>query len=291
MSSKLLAEKRHRHNHRVSEKRRHGFPKIGHFDTWEIDELQSLVYKTRGFYLFPHWSNSSEYVTTDESFDVVALQSEEVQEALQARCQEIAPLPKLTRELQYQCKAMGTPLPFLPFSTPEEKMQFSTYLNSLQSPIATIDDTKAAIDWCAFVDGQKIMPKLPCHIRVYIRTWMNNQRSKDVLKRSKSGREKLDELNSIEQADAAPNQPIPLPPAIPQPQPGAMHNDPYTIVANSVIGEIPISQVAKRKRGNRGKDKVEKRRPRRCRMCLEMGGLNFATCKGRWPNGKCEHYS
>eukprot|EP00986_Skeletonema_menzelii_P017673 scaffold21014_cov74-Skeletonema_menzelii.AAC.1 len=44
----------HRHNHRVSEKRRHGFTRIGHFDTWLIDELQSLVYKNRRFFLFPH---------------------------------------------------------------------------------------------------------------------------------------------------------------------------------------------------------------------------------------------
>lgn len=60
MSVKLLAEKRHRHNHRVSEKRREGFPKIRHYNTWEVDELQLLVYKNRGFFLFPHWSNSSE---------------------------------------------------------------------------------------------------------------------------------------------------------------------------------------------------------------------------------------
>eukprot|EP00986_Skeletonema_menzelii_P011043 scaffold5558_cov138-Skeletonema_menzelii.AAC.6 len=136
------------------------------------------------------------------------------------------------------------------------------------------------------------MPKLPCHIRTYIRQWMKNQRSKDLFEQSKSGREKLDELNSIEQADAAPNQPIPLPPAIPQPQPGAMHNEPYTIVANSLIGEISANQVPRRKRGNRGKDKEgKKRRPRRCLTCMRQGGTNFATCKGRSPNGKCEYYS
>ena len=224
---------------------------------------------------------------------MVALQSEDIQEALQARCEVIAPLPKLTRELQFQCKAMGTSLPFLPFSTDDERMQFSNYLNSLQSPVETIDDKKAAIDWCAFVDGQKIMPKLPCHIRVYIRQWMKNQRSKDLFQRSKSGREKLDELNSIEQADPAPNQPILLPPAIPQPQPGAMHNEPYTIVAKSLIGELPESRVGKRKRGDRGKDKEGKKcRPkqRRCLTCVQHGGTNFAVCVGRWPRGTCQYY-
>lgn len=160
MSVKLLREKRHRHNQQVSEKRRDGYPKIGHCDTWEVDELQSLVLKTRGYLLFPNWSNSSEYVTTEESFDVVALQSKDVQEALEARCQELeerGALPKLTRELQFQCKAMGTPLPLLPFSNDEERMQFSTYVHELKSPVSTIDDRKAAADWNrSYVDGINI---------------------------------------------------------------------------------------------------------------------------------------
>jgi len=46
MSVCLLAERQHHHNHKCSERQRCGFPRIGHFDTWEIDELQSLVYKT-----------------------------------------------------------------------------------------------------------------------------------------------------------------------------------------------------------------------------------------------------
>ena len=112
---------------------------------------------------------------------------------------------------------------------------------------------------------------------------MKNQRSKDLFERSKSGREKLDELNSIEQANAAPNQTILLPPAIPQPQPGAI----------SLIGELPESRVGKRKRGDRGKDKEgKKRRPkqRRCLTCVQHGGTNFAEYRGRWPRGTCEYY-
>ena len=255
MSVKLLAEKRHRHNHRVSEKRRDGFPKIGHYDTWEVDELQSLVLKNRGFLLFPNWSNSSEYVTTKESFDVVALQSTEVQEALEARCQELeerGALPKLTRELQFQCNAMGTPLPLLPFTSNEERMQFSTYVHEQQTSVSTIDDKKAATDWNrSYVDGINIWPKLPCHIRTYLRKWEKGQRCKEVFNSSRSGREKLAELNSIEPAataDATANQSIPIPPQMPQPEPAALHNQPYTIVANSVIGELPLSSTLKRKR-------------------------------------------
>ena len=137
------------------------------------------------------------------------------------------------------------------------------------------------------------MPKqLPCHIRTYIRKWERNQRSKDLFERSKSGREKLAELNSIELPSAAArSQPITLPPAMPQPNPAAMHNQPYTIVANSLIGQIPASQVSNRKRG-RGRDKegtVRKRR--RCLTCVAQEGPHFETCRGRWPRGTCRYYS
>ena len=38
MSDTLLREHRHRYNHRISERRRLGFPRIGHYDTWLIDK-------------------------------------------------------------------------------------------------------------------------------------------------------------------------------------------------------------------------------------------------------------
>ena len=54
MSDCLLSERRHRHNHRASERRRSGFPKIGHYDTWLIDQLQILVLKNHGHVLYPN---------------------------------------------------------------------------------------------------------------------------------------------------------------------------------------------------------------------------------------------
>ena len=41
LSDVLLREWRHRYNHRIAERRRLGFPKIGHYDTWLIDKLQA----------------------------------------------------------------------------------------------------------------------------------------------------------------------------------------------------------------------------------------------------------
>ena len=40
MSDALLREFRHRYNQRVSERRRPGFPKLGHYDTWLVDTNQ-----------------------------------------------------------------------------------------------------------------------------------------------------------------------------------------------------------------------------------------------------------
>ena len=78
MSGCLLAERRHRHNHWCAELRRFGFPKIGHYDMWLIDQLQNLVMRNRDTRLFPNWSNASDHKTTEESFDTIALHSAEL---------------------------------------------------------------------------------------------------------------------------------------------------------------------------------------------------------------------
>ena len=50
MSVALLGERRHRHNQRVAEMRRLGYPKIGHFDIWLIEEFKFLYFPIMGFY-------------------------------------------------------------------------------------------------------------------------------------------------------------------------------------------------------------------------------------------------
>ena len=84
MSDCLLREWRHRYNQRQSERRRLGFPKLGHYDTWLVDALQLLVEANHGKLLYPEWSNASDYVETAESFDTVALHSTELGAAVAA---------------------------------------------------------------------------------------------------------------------------------------------------------------------------------------------------------------
>ena len=73
--------------------------------------------------------------------------------------------------------------------------------HSCHSPMKNnlpINDGTAAVDWCRqFVDGEKIMPILPCHIRTHLEKWDRNQRIKESYKKSLSGRHKLEELNKI----------------------------------------------------------------------------------------------
>eukprot|EP00986_Skeletonema_menzelii_P007413 scaffold2910_cov116-Skeletonema_menzelii.AAC.2 len=109
-----------------------------------------------------------------------------------------------------------------PFTNDTERIKFSTYMQDL-SPVTNIDDKMAAVHWNRhFVDGINIWPKLPVHFRTYIRKWERGQRSKDLFKSCKSGREKLVELNSIKPAASASapqnhSNSIPLPAPMPQP--------------------------------------------------------------------------
>ena len=67
MASVLLSERRHRHNHRTSERRRDDFPRTGHCNTWKIDLLQSLVLMNHGIIIYPNWVNASNFKDTPES--------------------------------------------------------------------------------------------------------------------------------------------------------------------------------------------------------------------------------
>jgi hypothetical protein len=131
MSVALLGERRHRHNQRVAETRRLGYPRIGHYDIWLIEELQLLYLSNRGILLYPNVTNSSQYISTNESFDAVALQSILVHESLKERCEEIKDsnglLPTLSRDLDCLRRASGSDLPYLPFSHADERIRYAEY--------------------------------------------------------------------------------------------------------------------------------------------------------------------
>ena len=292
MSDALLSERRHRHNHRMSQLRRHGYPTLGHYDAWLIDQLQIIVLENRGVILYPNWSNASEFKETSESFDIVAIHNMALHEALMHEWDNRIDrtVIKLTSDQQYMSDSMGIPLPFLPFSTKEENIAFATC--ALRADFPMDDPEAAAIEWCKLVDGVDIFPKLPVHIRIHRESFQRNQRIKNCIEFARSGQEKLNELNdALRPVIAANSEPTVRPEALPLIDPNAMHNLPYVVTGGTAVGALPIPmQSNKRKVGQRGKDKKQ-RRPKRCSRCVENGGQYASECAGRGGAVLCEYYA
>eukprot|EP00804_Cyclotella_cryptica_P030502 CCRYP_008559-RA/>CCRYP_008559-RA protein AED:0.95 eAED:0.95 QI:0/0/0/0.33/1/1/3/0/557 len=270
MSDCLLAERRHRHNHKCSERRRFGFPVVGHFNTWVIDQLQNLVRDNHGIQLFPHWSNASDYITTNETFDTIALHHKGLHDKLQECCEKIGPV-KLTREQNYIAKAMGTTLPFLPFVHKDERKAFARFVLEGKGDF---DYNLASEYWCKFVDGKNIMPKLPSQLRTYNNTWSRTRRVEECVKNARDGIEKLNELNIAltPQNNGYSWTEASLPCPLPQPPVQAMNTSDYQIVGGILVGSNPLDAT---------EGKMRKRRC--CRLCGED------DCKGRGGRQYCKN--
>jgi len=111
MAECLLAERRHRYNHKVSEHKRWDFPKLGHYDTWLIDLVQRLVEQNHNVHYLPNWTNTGDYADTPETFGTVPIHSAELGTALEGL--EIPPeaTAKFSSEQRFLCKRMGTRAP------------------------------------------------------------------------------------------------------------------------------------------------------------------------------------
>ncbi|KAL3791184.1 LOW QUALITY PROTEIN: hypothetical protein ACHAWO_013615 [Cyclotella atomus] len=189
MSDCLLAERRHRHNQKCSERRRLDHPVTGHYNTWDTDLYQNLVRENHGIQLYPHWSNASDYIDTDESFDTIALQSAGFK--IEEKSKEIGRV-KLTSEQQYISDAMGTPLPLLPVVHEQESKAYASFvLNRKEGD----DFETAAEDWMEYVNGVDVMPKLPSHLRTYDESFSRNTRVKESVRKANNESKKLEELN------------------------------------------------------------------------------------------------
>ena len=125
MSDMLLAWWRHCYNQHISERRRLGFPKIGHSHTWLIDKIQILVERNHQIIAYPHWSNESDYERTPETFGTVPLHTQELGAAVAAIKDEQLSEMRLTRNEEYIASSMGIKLPFLPVHGEAEKRRDS----------------------------------------------------------------------------------------------------------------------------------------------------------------------
>ncbi len=195
---------------------------------------------------YQEWSNASNYKETAESFDSVAIQNASLHRALMEQWEDSINknIVRLTPDQKHLCAAMGPPLPFLPFATVDENKQFAECVLSNDFP-PMLNEEMASIEWCKYVDGVKIFPKLPVHIRLHREVFERNRRVKECVRQAKQGQNLLNELNKTititSAASGALANPIINPEPVPLMPPQAMNNHPYVITGGTAVGVIPMS--------------------------------------------------
>lgn len=295
MSYYMLAERRHRHNQRMSELHRTGFPVIGHYDTWKVDLLQILVEDNHGVRLYPTWVNSNDWKDTDESFDLVPMHDMALQDELAAIDLPSATIDNFKPDLKFLSQKMGIPLPVLPLTgSKDENKLFADLLR--QGPF---DAEKMAREWCRHVDGSKIFPTLPVYLRTHHESYLRTRRAQDASKNMEREVRALAELNKrlLEESCAAQaaigQQYIPpqLPGGVQHPQPMAIRSpsEPPRIVGGTSIALSSLQPLMPRP-AVRGPDKPSTARQRSCAMCKASGlWTSMYVCKGRGNRALCEY--
>jgi hypothetical protein len=267
-----------------------GFPKIGHYDSWKIDLLQLLVEQNHGKRLYPYWVNASDWKDTAESFDVVAIHSEELHERMQLIQVDDEVRKKFSPELKFICEAMGVEVPFLPVHGEDERKLFVRLVREMEGPFNADLMSK---EWCKFVNATSIFPKLPVHLRTYHEQYSRNCRVRDAVKSMGNESSPLEELNEQLIVDDDEDQLIILPPAaMARPMPVARRppSAPPPVVAGTSIGIVapdPTAATKKRTQGERGPDRI-RRRQHRCARCLQFGSTmdQAKNCNGSGGKGR-----
>ena len=187
MADAIRQEHRHRYNHQMAQRRRVGFPKIGHYDTWLIDAIQILVERNHGTLVFPAWVNTGNYAPTTESCGVIPPQANELTEAVNLL--HIPEMPMLSREQKYLAKHQNVGLPFTPVTTKDEAKLFR--MMALEDASFLQDLERMALRWLESVNGRTILPKLPVYLRAYRDKFVQNQQMEDAVKSMESEIAKL----------------------------------------------------------------------------------------------------
>jgi len=196
---------------------------------------------------------------------------------------------KLSRENKYLADSVGAKLPFLPFISDEENVLYAHCVLDGNFPLD--DDEKAAIAWCKHVDGVKIMPKLPVHMRTHREAFKRNQRVRDSVARAEKGQSALDKLNEVIKS-AKPSTPaVAMPASMPSLNSEAADQSSNKVVAGVVTGDLPESEATERKRGERGPDKGNRKRrgtKKKCSLCAQWCPGHMEKCTGRGGSAKCD---
>jgi hypothetical protein len=286
MSYALLAELRHRHNIGCSEMWREGYVHDTPIDTWMVDELQNLYLWNRNARLYANWTNASEYKPTNESFDNIALHSQQLQAAIERQWTKIDKTKvKLSPNERHLADTAGVPLPLLPFTTEEENRLYAT---CILDPTFPKNDEDAAIKLCEYVDGVKIFPKLAVHIRNHREKFERGQRVRRAEAAAGPGNAMLRQLNAALASSQLSTVQNPAP--FPDPKPQALREEEYTTVEGMGVGNIPVTAPAAKVDKRSGRKDKKKRAGRTCKKCRRNRCLANEYCQGRGPTGICQFY-
>mmetsp|Transcript_84917 Transcript_84917/g.169949 ORF Transcript_84917/g.169949 Transcript_84917/m.169949 type:complete len:293 (-) Transcript_84917:493-1371(-) len=184
----------HRYTHRLSERRRTGFSKFGHYDMWLIDELQLLVERNHGVHLYPGCTNTADFCDTTERFGTVPLHSAALAQAMSSISLPPGVTSKITADQQYLCARMGTPAPLLPVHGEKECTLFSKMIRTTTAGQFG-NYEQMALDWCAKVDGIDISSKLPVYLRTLHARWQRNERARLAVETAAPGEVVLARIN------------------------------------------------------------------------------------------------
>jgi len=318
MADCLLGEFRHRYNTHISERRRLNFPKLGHCDGWLVDKLQHLVELNSGIILHPHWSNTSDYVSTPETFGTTRIHDDSLEVALIEQIKNLKlrdaadfDLVKknLSRDQKYIMKCMGVELPFLPVTTREEKDLFSRLIRQG----ASVGHDALALEWMKHVDGKNIFPKLPVYIRTYLTKYHKSASARKSAAIAESGMAIIKKINSKNATSASSKEPAvssepTLPPSLPVrspdmplpfPPPRVGGETVMTHVTNSVkkfAADKKESTVQLKKGHGKRSSDAQPRKARRCFRCVQQEGKGVANllpdeCRGRRARNQCAMFN
>ena len=260
-------------------------------------------------------SNASDYEPTAEPLGTVPVHSKKLAAAID-NISLSKPLSqfRFTEDQKYLCEKMKTKLPLLPVHGKEECQLFNALVDSQGGK--NIDFEEMAIAWCEHVDGEKIVPKLPVYLRTHYNKWIHNRKVQDCVARLATGEARLLELNESFTAsnatdasvgvggnnDSTTNAPalandaffISMPPTMPQPPDSMLRPEGEGVaVGGTIIGGVSPTRGsgnAKRKNGERGKDKDgQKRSLRRCKYCVQHKKCydDAVKCPGSQAAGYC----
>jgi len=287
MADCILAEFRHRHNIRASERHRLGFPRIGHFDTWLTDKLQRLYLQNRGIQRHRGWTCACDYGLTSESFGIVPLSTSIHDLPSIALTPEI--LGGLSRDKAYLADRLGTKLPLLPVVGKAEKALFNRLVVQCGG-----DFEKMTLAWSDNVNGTTIFPKIAAQLRIHKKKWEKAEAVKKLLAQSAAGRAMVQKVLTENTIASVLRPTMPL--AIPAPNNSPRNSSEIPEGLNLVAGlsmetDVPEDNSNNKKRnGDRGQDRG-KRKPRTCYRCLRYNAPQAVGCRnGRGARDRCENF-